>query len=169
MSDDANGGSERGPRQRSLELWAAAAAIAFGVLILIGSVQAGMNWGADGPKAGFFPFYIALFIIGASGVNFYNVIRDRSDAGELFATWTELRRVGSVVVPTAAYVALIPVLGMYVASFLLIGLFMIWLGRYSLVMTLPVAVGIPAFVFVVFELWFKIALPKGPIEAALGL
>jgi hypothetical protein len=32
-----------------------------------------------------------------------------------------------------------------------------------------VPVAIMAFFFAVFEIWFKLPLPKGPIEALLGL
>jgi putative tricarboxylic transport membrane protein len=31
-----------------------------------------------------------------------------------------------------------------------------------------VAIGVPLAFFVVFERWFLVPLPKGPIEAALG-
>jgi len=33
----------------------------------------------------------------------------------------------------------------------------------------PVSVGNSVFFFVIFEIWFKIPLPKGPIENWLGL
>ena len=46
-------------------------------------------------------------------------------------TWRQLFQVLSVALPTAVYVALIPIIGIYVASALLIALFMIWLGRYG--------------------------------------
>ena len=35
----------------------------FGVVVIFGSVKAGINWGAEGPRAGFFPFYIGIFIV----------------------------------------------------------------------------------------------------------
>ena len=35
----------------------------FGVIVIFGSVKAGINWGAEGPRAGFFPFYIGIFIV----------------------------------------------------------------------------------------------------------
>jgi len=34
---------------------------------------------------------------------------------------------------------------------------------------LPIAVFVPIFAFVVFEKWFLVPLPKGPIEELLGL
>ena len=55
----------------------------------------------------------------------------RRAAQKLFADWAQLRQVLSVVIPTAVYVALVPWLGLYVASLLLIAVFMKWLGRYS--------------------------------------
>jgi putative tricarboxylic transport membrane protein len=73
------------------------------------------------------------------------------------------------VVPASIYVALVPFLGMYVSSMLLIAVFMMWLGKYSVWYTLPIAVGVPAVVYIVFERYFMIPLPKGPIEYWLGL
>ena len=38
----------------------------FGAIVLVGSLQVGIGWGAEGPRPGFFPFYIGLLIIGSS-------------------------------------------------------------------------------------------------------
>jgi putative tricarboxylic transport membrane protein len=168
MSDQSHS-AQTGPSQRSVEIAVALSTLAFGILILIGSWQVGMDWGVEGPKPGFFPFYISLFIIGAS---IYNLVQATTLGGikqGLFSDWEQLRRVLSVVVPTTIYVALVPFLGMYVSSILLIAVFMMWLGKYSVWYTLPVAVGVPAVVYIVFERYFQIALPKGPIEYWLGL
>jgi hypothetical protein len=51
---------------------------------------------------------------------------------------------------------------------LLIGFFMKWLGRYGWNMVLPIAIGVPLATFIVFERWFLVPLPKGPIEQWLG-
>jgi hypothetical protein len=45
---------------------------------------------------------------------------------------------------------------------------MIWLGKYSAVVAIPIAIAVPIFVFVTFERWFLVPLPKGPIEKLLG-
>jgi hypothetical protein len=71
-------------------------------------------------------------------------------------------------VPTAIYVTAIPYIGIYVSSALLIASFMIWLGRYRWIVAIPVAIGVPLIVFVTFEGWFLVPLPKGPIEKLLG-
>jgi putative tricarboxylic transport membrane protein len=168
MSDETHR-AESGPSHKTVEIAVALMTLAFGIIILIGSLQVGINWGVEGPRPGFFPFYIALFIIVAS---IYNLVQAMTLGGirsGLFSTWEQLRRVMSVVVPATAYVALVPFLGMYVSSMLLIGFFMIWLGKYSAWKTLPIAVGVPVVVYIVFERYFQIALPKGPIEYWLGL
>jgi hypothetical protein len=51
---------------------------------------------------------------------------------------------------------------------LLIATFMKWLGRYRWGMVLPIAIGVPLVTFIVFERWFLVPLPKGPIEEWLG-
>ena len=47
--------------------------LAFGVIVLVGSLQVGIDWGVEGPRPGFFPFYISLFIIVASIINLVQV------------------------------------------------------------------------------------------------
>jgi hypothetical protein len=44
-----------------------------------------------------------------------------------------------------------------------------WLGRYNFGLTLGVAIGVPVLAFLMFEKWFLVPLPKGPIEELLGL
>jgi hypothetical protein len=88
--------------------------------------------------------------------------------GEWFADWSQLRQVLSVVAPTAVYVAIIPWIGIYISSALLIAFFMRRLGNYGWLLIGGVAVGVPLLTFFVFERWFLVPLPKGPIEAWLG-
>ncbi len=132
-------------------------------------MQVGIDWGVEGPKPGFFPFYISLFIIVSSIYNLAQAVAWAASSSGLFSSWEQLRRVMSVVVPSTIYVALVPFLGMYVSSMLLIAVFMMWLGGYSIWKTLPIAVGVPVVVYIVFERYFQIALPKGPVEYWLGL
>src|SRR5688572_12187026 len=168
MSEEAQAATP-GPRHRSVEVAVALLTAAFGIIILVGSLQVGIDWGVEGPRPGFFPFYVSLFIIVSS---LYNLLQATSLGGikeGLFSSIDQLKRVMSVVVPATIYVAMVPFIGMYISSFLLIAFFMMWLGKYSALYTLPIAVGVPAIVYVVFERYFQIALPKGPIEYWLGL
>lgn len=159
--------SRSGPRHRSVEIGLALAIAAFGALVVYGSVKAGIGWGAEGPRAGFFPFYVGLALLVASAVNVMSSLRD--GGGDLFAEWTQLRHVFSVVVPAAIYVGTMPFVGLYVGSFLFIAWFMRWLGKYRWLTVIAVAVGMPLVTYIVFEKWFLVPLPKGPLEDWLGL
>jgi hypothetical protein len=165
---EASQGSERGPGQRQVEIGVAIATALFGVVVMIGSMSVGINWGVEGPKAGFFPFYLGLVILISSGVNLVRAYID-IDPQWRFASWSQLRSVMSVVIPTALYVASLPYLGIYLTSAVLIGAFMKWLGRYPWAITLAIAIGVPLVTYVTFEKWFLVPLPKGPIEDWLGL
>jgi putative tricarboxylic transport membrane protein len=167
MSETAHETGGAGPSHRSVEAAVAIVAGILGLITVIGSYKVGAGWGDEGPKAGFFPFYIGLIIVISSAINLFHVLAaGKSDA--VFATWDQIYKVLTVVVPTAIYVTMIPFTGIYVASALLIGLFMIWLGKYRAVIAIPVAIFVPIFFFITFERWFLVPLPKGPIETLLG-
>jgi putative tricarboxylic transport membrane protein len=162
-----NSHNAAGPTQKAMEVGIALAIALFGVIVIVGSLKAGINWGAEGPRAGFFPFYIGIFIVVASAINLWHGVRD-SDGG-LFAEWGQLRQVMSVVIPTAIYVGAMPFTGLYLASIIFIGWFMRWLGKYRWPIVAAVALGMPVVTYLVFERWFLVPLPKGPIEEWLGL
>jgi putative tricarboxylic transport membrane protein len=168
MSEDFSALEGAGPRHRSVEIGVALLALAFGAIVIVGSLQVGVNWGVEGPKAGFFPFYIGVFIIGASAFNLVRAFTDISPQ-KLFASWGELGQVGSVVAPSVVYVALVPIIGIYVSSALLLAVFMKWLGRYPWYLVIALALGVPLIFYVMFEMWFLVPLPKGPVEDLLGL
>ena len=141
--------------------------LALGAIAMIGSLKVGIGWGAEGPKSGFFPFWIGLLILGSSA---YNLVRAYAQSGRsLFAEWGQIRQVLKIVWPMVLYVAAVPWLGIYVSSFLLIAGFMRWLGRYGWPLTIAVSLGLQILTYFTFEKWFLVPLPKGPLEDWLGL
>ena len=157
-----------GPAHRWVEAGVALCMALFGVIVILGSLEVGIGWGAEGPKAGFFPFYLGVLIIGASSANLARALIE-VDPDALFADWSQLGQVISVVIPTTVYVLIIPWIGVYLASTLLIALFMKWFGRYRWSLTLTIAIGVSVITYLMFEKWFLVPLPKGPIEDLLGL
>jgi putative tricarboxylic transport membrane protein len=166
MSDNVHPAGD-GPSHRSVEIGTAVAMLLFAAITIYGSLQVGINWGAEGPRAGFFPFYVAVMIALASVYNLARVFID--GAPGLFAEWSQLRQVLAVIVPTTVYVFILPWIGLYIASILLIAVFMRWLGRYGWPMVAAVSVGTMVATYLMFEKWFLVPLPKGPIEDWLGL
>src|SRR5262245_20084927 len=132
--------SGRRPRHRDVELGVAVGTAALGAVVMLGSLQVGIDWGPEGPRAGFFPFYIGLIIVLSSAGNLVNSFVEVGPE-QRFASYRQLGSVMSVVVPTAVYVVAMPYLGIYLTSALLIGGFMRWLGRYPWRMTLAIAIG----------------------------
>jgi putative tricarboxylic transport membrane protein len=167
MSETAHDTGGAGPSHRGVEAGVAIVVGALGLITVIGSYQVGIGWGDEGPKAGFFPFYIGLIILLSSAVNLFQLFTAEND-NAVFATWDQIYKVLTVVIPTAVYVAIIPFAGIYLASALLIGLFMVWLGKYRAIVAIPTAIAVPIFFFITFERWFLVPLPKGPIEKLLG-
>jgi hypothetical protein len=150
-----------------VEVGVAAFMILLGVIAVIGSLRVGTGWGVEGPKSGFFPFWIGLIVIGAS---LYNLARAWTHGSRgLFARWGQIAQVLKVVLPLTIYVGAVPWIGIYIASALLIAGFMRWIGRYGWLLTAAISIGLPVIVYITFEVWFLVPLPKGPLEDLLGL
>lgn len=167
MNETVNESGGTGPSHRNVEAGVTVAIGGMGLIAVIGSLRVGIGWGDEGPMAGFFPFYIGLVIIISSAANLYSLLAAGKDYG-VFATWGQIFKVLSVVIPTGIYVSVIPYIGIYVSSALLIGGFMMWFGKYRWTVAIPVALLVPVLVFTFFERWFLVPLPKGPIEKLLG-
>jgi uncharacterized membrane protein len=106
---------------------------------------------------------------GASWVIVQTLLGWKQDDGkEVFAEKHEFNLMLLMLLPTAAFTAAIFVLGIYVASVVFIAAFMVWQGQYSYFKSIAVGSGISAALFVLFEVWFMLPLPKGFIHTWLG-
>jgi hypothetical protein len=150
------------------ELAAAALTFCLGAAIVLGSREYGAGWTDAGPEPGAFPFYVGIVVVVASAGNAFNAYRRRRD-GAVFASGKQLARIAAFALPMAAFVAACVLAGFYVATLLYLVLVMRFQGGYGWLRSALVAIGTSAFFFVVLELWFKVPLLKGPLEAALGI
>ena len=151
---------------RAVDLATASIMILLGGVVVFDSLRIGIGWGSDGPRSGFFPFWLGVILIGASVVIALQAWQ-RSTA-KPFVTREQLGPVLKVLWPATAMVILITPLGLYVASALYLGFYMRWVGRHSWLAVVLCAIGVPLLTFVVFEMWFLVPMPKGPLEAWLG-
>jgi putative tricarboxylic transport membrane protein len=143
-------------------------AVALVLVVIADSIRVGIGLGDDGPRSGYLPFYIGLTLVVAAGsILVGQLLRWKRDGG-VFADRAQLAGVFAVAWPMAVYVALIAFTGIDLASAALIGWFMQRHGRYGWAGTVSVSLAVPVVFFLVFERWFLVPLPKGPIEAMLG-
>ncbi len=168
MSDDNREPVSQPVRTRGPELAVAVLLMALGGMVIADAVRVGTGWADDGPRSGYFPFYIGCALLAASAWVFVRqLVTWKSDTGE-FAERSQVMQVIAILIPMVVYVALIAPLGIYVASAVLIVYFMKRYGQYGWALSAAVAVGVPLVFFLVFERWFLVPLPKGPLERALG-
>lgn len=138
------------------------------VLVIADSVRVGTGWADDGPRSGYFPFYIGLLLMASSGTVLVTAWLAWRKADPVFVEREQLRMVFAVLVPMVIYVGAIALVGIYLASLVLIGFFMRRHGKFGWPVTAAVSVSVPLLFFMVFERWFLVPLPKGPIESLLG-
>ena len=159
----------RGLQTRWLELATALFFIAIGAVVITDSLLTGMHWASDGPQPGYFPFYIGLaMILTAAWVGLSTILAWKRSQGE-FASGEQLSLVLKMFVPCCLFVVAVFFLGIYVAGALYISAFMMWQGKFSWLRAAIVSLCVMAVLFGMFELWFKVPLPKGPVEALWGL
>lgn len=151
-----------------VDLVVAIAIFAVGALVLYDSVRLGASWTSEGPQSGYFPFYVGVLICVSSAAVFVGALLRLGSDRAIFVRRHEFRRVLVILLPSLVYVLGVQLIGIYVSSALFIGLFMRFVGRYGWLHSAGVGVGVSVVAFLLFELWFKIPLPKGPVEALIG-
>jgi hypothetical protein len=159
--------SSRGPSTRLVGVVVGLVLLGVGVLIIVDTYRLGAGWAPDGPKAGYFPFRIGVLIAVCSVIVVIQALRNKRD-DSLFVEWAKLVPVSQILFPLIAYVAVMQYLGMYVASALFVAGLMRWLGKYTWLKSLLVAVTMSIVIFWLFESQFSVPLPKGPLEQWLG-
>ena len=123
----------------------------------------GWNGMTGGPGGGAFPFWLSLLmLLSAAGVLVRSLMQEPSS--QHFFDSKMLKSVILVVVALFATIAMIPVLGAYVA----IPAFIFWYiriyGQHGWLLTACLVVATPVFLFFFFEVTLKILLPKGVTE-----
>ncbi|HEV8616638.1 MAG TPA: tripartite tricarboxylate transporter TctB family protein [Methylomirabilota bacterium] len=158
---------------RTADLVTVAVLLSLGGVVLYDAARLGVGWGTDGPRSGFFPFWLAVCLIAACTGIALQAWRARTLRP--FVTRAQAGPVLKVLVPATVLVILtdppgdaVPGLGLYVASAIYIAVYMRWIGGHRWVSVLAVAILVPVAAFLIFETWFLVPMPKGPLEAWLG-
>jgi hypothetical protein len=151
---------------RTADLLTAAVLMLVGGVVMYDAVRLGIGWGTSGPGSGFFPFWLALIMLGTCVA--ITVQSARAAGGRVFVTRAAAGPVLAVLAPAVAMVIATQAIGLYVASGLYLALYMRAVGRHAWPTAVGLAVAVPLVTFLIFERWFLVPMPKGPLEAWLG-
>jgi putative tricarboxylic transport membrane protein len=155
-------------KSRAVDIAVSVLLLALAALLAFDNWRTGMSWDSTGPQAGYFPFYLSMILGGACLYGLVKEFLARRTASEAFVTGEQFGRVAQVFVPTLLFCMLMQWLGLYVASFLLVAGFMIYVGRIAAWKSLLTATIFSVAMFVTFDIAFDVIMPKGPVEALFG-
>lgn len=167
-SEHTEDGGHHGVSTKAVEIVVAAILFGLGLVVIFDSQRVGAGWADDGPQAGYFPFYVGILLCAASAWTLLRAVFSGKVGASVFVSHKKLWLVMSVFIPSVIYVVAIYFIGIYVASTFFIGAFMYWHGRFPWIKIIPVSLIVPVSMFLLFELWFLVPLPKGPLEALIG-
>ncbi len=151
--------------RRTLETTTALLTGAFGAAVLISSVDNGIGWSRAGVDAGTFPFIVGVVIFVGS---LYNLFKGWPRNDTIVIGSNDLKRVGALFIPAVIFVALIPLIGMYLAAAAYAFGAIAWQKQGSLVFASAVSFSTALALYLIFELTFLISLPRGMLGNALG-
>ncbi|HZP79583.1 MAG TPA: tripartite tricarboxylate transporter TctB family protein [Pseudolabrys sp.] len=152
--------------RRVLELTTAGLTGAFGLAVVVSSIDNGIGWSTGGVDSGTFPFLTGLIILSGS---LFNLARGAFAGREVMISRLDLRRILGLFIPAAVFIGVIPFLGMYIASgAYMFGVTGLPLRRQTLPRSTILAVVTPLALYFVFERLFQVSLPHGAIADILG-
>ncbi|MXP62865.1 tripartite tricarboxylate transporter TctB family protein [Roseomonas sp. M0104] len=153
----------------ALELLGALVVLGFGITVAMGALEHPVAWSDQGPQAGTLPFWLGVIAILASlGIAGQALAQRRVLAAQGVLGRQAALRIGRFLLPIVALVALAVPLGLYLTMALYLAGMLLWQGHGWKAALLTAAAAV-LFSWFAFEHWFMLPLPKGPIEAWLGL
>ena len=157
---------------RTADLISAALLMALGGIVIYDAVRIGVGWGDEGPRSGFFPFWLAALMVAISAAIIIQALVSRSE--KPFVTRDRFVPVFKVLAPIAGFIVVTDPpgpwsgLGLYVAGGLYLGFYMRWVGRHDWRSVVALSFAVPVITFFIFESWFLVPMPKGPVETWFG-
>lgn len=118
----------------------------------------GTQPGDVGPR--WYPFWAAFVVAAASAVVAYQALTRPQPKEGVFHGAGSITAVVKLVVPMIVYVISFRWLGFYISTALFMGFFAAYLGRYKPYWSLASAVITPLAIYLLFEVGFRLFLPK---------
>ena len=135
--------------------------LALAVAFSAGALRQYAYWGANGPGPAFLPFWLGLVMAVLATMLLVGALRTKDPGASWLPSGEGVRRLAFVLGATIAYVAMLNLLGMVVATVLFLIVLMRVLDRCGWPLTLAVALATAGSIYFVFGRWLKVPLPTG--------
>ena len=147
---------------RSADRIAGAGLLALAVAFSAGALKEYTYWGENGPGSAFLPFWLGVVMAALAAMLLVGALRSSERGPAWLPAGAALRRLAIVVAASAAFVALLNVIGMAIATALFLVVLMRSLDRQPWPLTIAVAGVVAGLNDLVFARWLHVPLPAGP-------
>ncbi len=138
---------------------AGAVLLASGVAFSAGALKYYTYSGPGGPGSAFLPFWLGVIMAVLAGFLLAGSLRSRNPGAAWLPRGEGLRRLILVVGVTAAFIALLKIVGMILGTALFLIVLMRVLDRNPWPLTLSVAAATAALIYLVFSYWLRVPFP----------
>jgi len=148
---------------KTADIMVAAVILCLGLLVGVESLRLGAGWGLEGPRAGFFPFMMAVLVVGGSLLIIRQAMRGTSSVkgSKPFVPKGGLRPVLTVLIPACGMVLLTEVVGLYIAAIIYLVAYIRFVGGFRWRTVLLASIPVPIISYWLFEKIFLIPMPMG--------
>lgn len=144
---------------RRYQLATAAAIVVLAVIVMADSSQKA-GWTASGPDSSWYPFWSGAVMGVAGALLFVQAWGAPPSAQTIISSRASAVALASLVAPMVVFVALLGQLGLYITSGAYMALFGAAIGRYRWLYVIFLGIGVPAALYLLFEIGFRFSLPK---------
>lgn len=153
---------------RTAELVMAIATALISIAFMWKSAELAIGWVPEkGPGSGFWPFWLSAGMLLASLatlVRWFRKITPESRSHEIYISRGALYVVGISAAAILFLLIATHFIGIYISLLAFLFFYLRIVGRHSWRVTLPLTIGVPVFIFCLFEWALKIPLPKAVSE-----
>jgi putative tricarboxylic transport membrane protein len=155
--------TDRGGNLRRVDIGIGLFFIAFGLFGVSQSLQLPLSQRGGIPGAGLFPLVLSIALIVLGVLLIVTRLRGGTEGDEHLAwpTRTEAGRVGAAMLAVGASIVLLPVVGYFVSSALLVGALLFGIERRRSWQAGVTTLVLPAVFFLIFVVLLRVRLPAG--------
>jgi hypothetical protein len=154
---------------KTADIIVAVVILCIGLVVGVDSLRLGAGWGLEGPRAGFFPFLMAILVVAGCLLVIWQAVKGTSSVkgSKPFVPEGGLKPVLTVLIPACGMVLLTEIVGLYIAAMIYLVVYIRFAGRFRWRTVLLVSIPIPLICYWLFDKIFLIPMPMGMFGAQI--